>query len=52
MRLFESVLATFTHLQRPQRKFLMHLMRLLLMLPGHVTFRNLRSCCKTVLEVS
>ena len=41
MRLFESVLATLTHLQRPQRKFLIHLMRLLLMLPGHVTFRNL-----------
>jgi hypothetical protein len=41
MRLFESVLATLTHLQRPPRKFLIHLMRLLLMLPGHVTFRNL-----------
>ena len=41
MRLFESVLATVTHLPRPQRKFLCHLMRLLLMLPGHVTFRNL-----------
>jgi DDE superfamily endonuclease len=41
MRLFESVLTTFTNLQRPQRKFLCHLMRLLLMLPGHVTFRNL-----------
>ena len=40
MRLFESVLAPFTHLQRPQRKFLIHLLRLLLMLPGHVTFRN------------
>jgi hypothetical protein len=41
MRLFESVLATSTNLSRPQRKFLYHLMRLLLMLPGHVTFRNL-----------
>jgi hypothetical protein len=41
MRLFESVLATLAHLQRPQRKFLIHLMKLLLMLPGHVTFRNL-----------
>jgi hypothetical protein len=41
MRLFESVLATLTHLQRPQRKFLMHLMRLLLLRPGHVTFRTL-----------
>jgi len=40
MRLFESVLATFTHLPRPQRKFLIHLMRLLLLLPGHVTFRH------------
>lgn len=41
MRLFESVLAPLIHLRRPQRKFLTHLMRLLLMLPGHVTFRNL-----------
>jgi DDE superfamily endonuclease len=41
MRLFESVLTTLTNLQRPQQKFLCHLMRLLLMLPGHVTFRNL-----------
>jgi DDE superfamily endonuclease len=41
MRLFESVLATLANLQRPQRKFLCHLMRLVLMLPGHVTFRNL-----------
>jgi hypothetical protein len=40
MRLFESVLATLTNLQRPQRKFLCHLMRRLLMLPGHATFRN------------
>jgi hypothetical protein len=40
MRLFESVLATLTHLQRPQRKFLGHLMRRLLMLPGPVTLRN------------
>jgi hypothetical protein len=40
MRRFESVRATFTPLQRPQRKFLMHLIRLLLMLPGHVTCRN------------
>ena len=40
MRLFERVLATLTHLQRPQRKFLMPLMRRLLLLPGPVTFRN------------
>ena len=40
MRLFESVLATLPNLQRPQRRFLCHLMRLLLMLPGHATFRN------------
>jgi DDE superfamily endonuclease len=40
MRLFEIVLATLTHLQRPQRKVLMHLMRLLLRLPGPVTFRH------------
>jgi DDE superfamily endonuclease len=41
MRLFESVRATVTNLPRPQRKFLCHLMRLLLLLPGHVTCRNL-----------
>ena len=41
MRLFESVLATVTNLPRPQRKFLCHLIWLLLMLPGHVTCRNL-----------
>jgi hypothetical protein len=42
MRLFESVLATLAHLQRPPQKCLMQLMRLLLMLPGPVTFRHLR----------
>jgi hypothetical protein len=41
MRLFENVLAIVTNLPRPRRKFLCHLMRLLLMLPVHVKFRNL-----------
>ena len=41
MRLFESVLMRLKNTKRPQQKFLCHVMRLLLMLPGRVTFRNL-----------
>ena len=41
MRLFQSVLATLTQTKKPQRKFIAHLLGLLLMLPGHATFRNL-----------
>lgn len=41
MRLFESVLMRWKNTKKPQQKFLCHVMRLLLMLPGHVTFRNL-----------
>ena len=41
MRLFESVLMRIKNAKKPQQKFLCHVMRLMLMLPGHVTFRNL-----------
>jgi hypothetical protein len=41
MRLLESVLARLTNTKRPQRKFFGHLLGLMLMLPGPMTFRNL-----------
>ena len=41
MRLLESVMARINQIKKPQQKFLTHLMGLLLMIPGHVTFRNL-----------
>ena len=41
MQLFESVLMRVQNAKKPQQKFLCHVMRLLLMLPGRVTFRNL-----------
>jgi DDE superfamily endonuclease len=41
MRLLQSVLSTLRHTKKPQQKFLAHLLGLLLMLPGHATFRNL-----------
>ena len=41
MRLFDSVLMRLKNTKKPQQKFLCHVMRLLLLLPGHVTFRNL-----------
>lgn len=41
MRLLQSVLPTLRHTKKPQQKFLAHLLGLLLMLPGHATFRNL-----------
>lgn len=41
MRLFESVLLRGQNPKKPQQKFLCHLMRLLLMLPGRMTFRHL-----------
>src|SRR5256712_1189852 len=41
MRLLQSVLPTLRQTKKPQQKFLAHLLRLLLMLPGHATFRNL-----------
>ena len=41
MRLLHSVLPTLKQTKQPQQKFLTHLLGLLLMLPGHTTFRNL-----------
>ncbi len=41
MRLLQSVMAHIKEIKKPQRKFLTHFMGLLLMIPGHVTFRNL-----------
>ncbi len=41
MRLLHSVLSTLSETKQPQRKFVAHLLGLLLMLPGHATFRNL-----------
>ena len=41
MRLFSNILATFGETNKPQRQFVAHLLGLLLMLPGHATFRNL-----------
>jgi DDE superfamily endonuclease len=41
MRLLQSILPTLRHTQKPQQKFLAHLLGLLLMLPGHATCRNL-----------
>ena len=41
MRLLHSVLTTLSQTKKPQRKFVAHLLGLLLMLPGHATFRNL-----------
>ena len=41
MRLFESVLMRLKNTKKPQQQFLCHVMHLLLMLPGRVTFRNL-----------
>ena len=41
MRLLQSVLPGLSQTKQPQRKFLTHLVGLLLMLPGHATFRNL-----------
>jgi hypothetical protein len=41
MRLLRSVLPTLSQTKKPHHKFLAHLMGLLLMFPGHATFRNL-----------
>ena len=41
MRLLQSVLPGLGQTQKPQQKFVAHLLRLLLMFPGHATFRNL-----------
>ena len=41
MRLLQSVLPGVSQMKQPQRKFLTPLVGLLLMLPGHATFRHL-----------
>ena len=41
MRLLQSVLTRLKQTKAPQRKFVTHLFGLLLMLPGHATFRNM-----------
>ena len=41
MRLFDRILMRVKNPTKPQQKFLCHMMRLMLMLPGRVTFRNL-----------
>jgi hypothetical protein len=41
MRLLQSVLSRLNQTKKPQYKFVTHLLGLLLMLPGHATFRNL-----------
>lgn len=41
MRLLHSVLSCLKQTKTPQRKFVTHLLGLLLMLPGHATFRNM-----------
>lgn len=41
MRLLQRVLPTLRQTKKPQQKFVAHLLRLLLMLPGHAPFRNL-----------
>src|SRR5215510_5030512 len=41
MRLLQSILVRLQHTKKPQHKFLTHLLGLLLMVPGHATFRNL-----------
>jgi hypothetical protein len=41
MRLLQSIVPTRRQPQKPQQQFLTHLLGLLLMLPGHATFRHL-----------
>ena len=41
MRLLPSVLSRLDQTKKPQRKFVAHLLGLMLMLPGHAPFRNL-----------
>ena len=40
MWLFDSELTSLQNTKKPQQKFLGHVMRLFLMLPGRMTFRN------------
>jgi hypothetical protein len=41
MRLLQSVLSRLKPTKKPQRKFVAHLLGLLLLLPGHTTLRNM-----------
>jgi hypothetical protein len=41
MRLLQSILTRRKQTKKPQHKFVTHLLGLMLMLPGHATFRNL-----------
>ena len=41
MRLLHSVRSNWSQTKKPQRKFITHLLGLLLLLPGHATFRNM-----------
>ena len=41
MRLLQSVLYSLNTAKKPQYKFVTHLLGLMLMLPGHATFRNM-----------
>jgi len=41
MRLLQSVLSCLKQTKKPQHKFITHLLGLMLMLPGHATFRNM-----------
>ena len=41
MRLLQRVLPHLNQSKKPQRKFVAHLLGLMLMLPGHATFRNM-----------
>ena len=41
MRLLQSILTRRKQTKKPQHKFVTHLLGLMLMLPGHATFRNM-----------
>jgi hypothetical protein len=41
VRLLQNVLNSLNQTKKPQYKFVMHLLGLMLMLPGHATFRNM-----------
>ena len=41
MRLLQRILTHRKQTKKPQHKFVIHLLGLILMLPGHATFRNL-----------
>ncbi len=41
MQLLDSVLMSLQNTKKPQQKFLCHVLRVFLLLPGQATFRNL-----------